>query len=39
MSKITEQDLVDYLELINDGYSQLAACKKLEIPRGEVYGN
>lgn len=33
MSKITEQDLVDYLELINDGYSQRAACKELEIPR------
>ena len=33
MSKITEQDLVDYLELINEGYSQRAACKELEIPR------
>ena len=39
MSKITEQDLVDYLELINDGYSQREACKELEIPRGDVYGN
>ena len=33
MSKITEQDLAEYLELINDGYSQRAACKELEIPR------
>lgn len=33
MSKITEQDMVDYLELINDGYSQRAACTQLEIPR------
>lgn len=33
MSKVTQQDLVDYLELINEGYSQRAACKELEIPR------
>lgn len=33
MSKITEQDYIDYLELINDGYSQRAACTQLEIPR------
>lgn len=33
MSKITEHDYVDYIELINDGYSQRAACKELEIPR------
>lgn len=39
MSKIAEQDYVNYLELINGGYSQRAACKELEIPRGEVYGN
>jgi len=36
MSKITEQDLTDYLELINDGYSQRAACKQLEIPRSTM---
>ena len=33
MSKVTEQDYIDYLELINDGYSQRAACRELEIPR------
>lgn len=33
MSKVSEQDYIDYLELINDGYSQRKAAKILGIAR------
>ena len=36
MSKVTEQDYITYLELINDGYSQRKAAKILGIPRTSI---
>lgn len=38
MSKITQQDYIDYLELINDGHSQRSAAKILGIPRTTIQG-
>ena len=36
MSKINEQDYTDYLELINDGHSQRAACRILGLKRSTL---
>ena len=38
MSKIIDQDYIDYLELINDGHSQRSAAKILGIPRTTIQG-
>ena len=38
MSKILQQDYIDYLELINDGHSQRSAAKILGIPRTTIQG-
>ena len=38
MSKISQRDYIDYLELINDGHSQRSAAKILGIPRTTIQG-
>ena len=38
MSKITQQDYINNLELINDGHSQRSAAKILGIPRTTIQG-